>query len=162
MNVTKFNIRIKQAIGAMCIMSFCDKHGIKHDTIKELLNHLLKLLIVEDIPQWNEDGLNIEITGRGDDLPEALLNIIPENLYYDFFELVDKSIEIGIVDLFGAPSELPGKFLLDCLQILDKHNIAFSIPKFLPETDINPWGKPLLVEEYERVIDHVKRYSCNN
>ncbi len=151
MNLEKASIREKQAIGALCILSFCEKYSINYKGIDELTNHLFELLVSENLPNWNQKGLNIEIIGRGDNLPTSLKNIIPENLFEDFYKLIDNAIEIGIVDLFGQTTDHPKLFLSNCINILSKHVIKLEIPEILLKGNHkhNTWGLPWDIDKYD-------------
>ncbi|WP_281986974.1 hypothetical protein [Aquimarina aggregata] len=153
MNIEKASIREKQTIGALCILSFCEKYNINYKGIDELINHLLELLVSKNLPDWNQKGLNIEVVGRGDNLPVALKNLIPENLFEDFYRLIDNTIEIGIVDLFGETTDYPKTFLYNCIDILNKHSIKLEIPEILLQGNYkhNTWGEPWSTVKYEEL-----------
>lgn len=146
-----YNKREKQILGAFAVKYFSDNYNIRDKSINELLMHLLNLGIAKDLAKWDEEGLNISITGRGDELPEKLIKKIPENIYNDFYELIDLVIEIGIVDLYGDDTDLPFKFLNQSIDILEKHNIRFEIPTLLIREKGNKsktWGNPIGLEKY--------------
>ncbi|WP_282079661.1 hypothetical protein [Aquimarina algiphila] len=158
MNFDKISIREKQAIGTLCILSFCKKYNITYKGIEELTNHLFELLITENLPDWNQKGLGIEIIGRGDDIPTTLKKSIPEYLFEDFYKLIDNTIEIGIVDLFGETTDLPKTFLSNCINILNEHTIELDIPDVLFYEDFegNSWGKPWDIEKYNELMTKIR------
>ncbi len=41
----------------------------------------------------------------------------------DFMVLVDSVVEVGIVDLYGAPTDMPFRFLKKAMDILRKNDI---------------------------------------
>lgn len=149
MDLNKTSNREKQIIGAISILFFCEKYSIYHKSIGELVEHLFEILISENLPQWDQDGLKIDIIGRGELLPEKLDEIIKPELKNDFSKLIEFVIEIGIVDLFGANTNYPSLFLKNALEILIKHNIQAKITEnlFSPQSE-GPWGKKWDLEKY--------------
>jgi len=123
MNLKELNTRQLQVYGAICLWKFCDIFNIHHKDIDILIKHLMSICIVDDLSTWEENGTIINITGRGDALPNDIVSIIPKNLLKGFTRLIEYSIEIGIVDMYGDNTELPLIFLKKCTDILSEHNI---------------------------------------
>jgi hypothetical protein len=142
MNFSDKNNREKQGIGAICILLFCNRYSIFYKGISELVEHLFSMLTSENLPEWNKNGLKIEIVARGDSLPNELDVLININLKKDFFEMVDNVVEIGIIDMFGNDTNYPSVFLNKTLSILKKHNINLDIPDniFLYKNNTSSWG----------------------
>ncbi|WP_420552090.1 hypothetical protein [Tenacibaculum aiptasiae] len=155
--ISKLNKREKQAIGALAVKLFCDKYFIEDHKITELLNHLLLLLKSSNLMEWEEKGFEIAITGRGDELPNDLINKIPKELFKDFYKLIDRVIEIGIVDLYGDDTEFPDKFLISSINILKSHNILLKIPNEILSNrgleSTTSWGRPLEENRYKLYRD---------
>ncbi|WP_244142406.1 hypothetical protein [Pseudomonas allokribbensis] len=56
-------------------------------------------------------------------MPQDLNQSIPSQDIDDFCHVVDSAVEVGIVDVYGAPSELPVKLLEKITSILRKNGI---------------------------------------
>ncbi|MCL1919073.1 MAG: hypothetical protein FWG14_12340 [Peptococcaceae bacterium] len=121
------SIRELQMYGAKCIHLFCAKYEIKHKFIDKLIYHLVSIISEENLPKWEKEGSLLELSGRGDPLPEDLNKIIQVDIKNDFYNLVDNVVEIGIVDMYGANTDFPYKFLNNAIKILEKHNIFMPI-----------------------------------
>lgn len=114
----------KQIYGALCLQNFCNHYNIEYGGIDKLLIHLLSINKRDDLIQWDTEGKQLEITGRGDKLPTALIKKIgSETLIQDLSELIDSVVEIGIVDMYGADSIHPSNFIRKCIKILENHDV---------------------------------------
>lgn len=144
-----------QTIGTLCLLEFCKKYSISHHSLEELHSHLLSILKTEQLPIWDENGLNIEITGRGDELPDSLIELIPEELKEDFYELIDSVIEIGVVNLYGQINDLPFIFLTKSLSIINKHNIHLIIPDTINHLESKgmTWGEIISIPKYDAILN---------
>lgn len=149
MDLSKINNREKQAIGAISILFFCEKYLIYHKSIGELVEHLFEILISENLPKWDQDGLKMDIIGRGELLPEKVDEIIKPELKNDFFQLIEFVIEIGVVDLFGENTNYPNLFLKKAFDILKKHSITIKITETLFNSECEEaWGEKWDLEKY--------------
>lgn len=154
----KLSIREKQALGALCILSFCKECNIKYIGVSELCNHLLSLLITENLMNWNNNGLTLNIIGRGEPFPEELNTILPYHLKDVFYDLVDNVIEIGIVDLFGEFTDYPNKFLTKALNIVKEQKIILDFPAgFFTELNQQIWGEVWSVTKYNDLISYIEK-----
>lgn len=152
------SIRKKQAYAALCLASFCTKKQIFHQGIKELIEHLLSILIKENLVKWENEGCNLEITGRGDPLPDSLKAILPEDIYHFLNHLIECVVEVGIVDMYGSLSDKPLVFLLESIKIIKASGV--EIPdindvfnkKDMENVGDSGWGNTMSNEEYEKVI----------
>ena len=119
----ELDVRHKQLYGVLCVRRFCIKYGISHEYIDALLQHLVKLLIADDLAKWEQEGAGLALPGRGDPLPSELEDQIDKQLRKDFYALIDSCVEIGITDMYGANTEDPNKHVAECIEILRRHNI---------------------------------------
>lgn len=152
------SIRKKQAYAALCLASFCAEKQIFHQGIKELIEHLLSILIKENLVKWENEGCSLEIPGRGDPLPDSIKAILSEDIYDVFYLLIECAIEVGIVDMYGALSDEPLSFLLECIKIVQSSGVEIpDINDVFNKKDIenasdSGWGETMSNEEYEKVI----------
>jgi hypothetical protein len=122
----KMTTRQKQVFAAKCFSKYCKEKGIIHHSINELIEHLISIENFENIVDWEHKGGELELAGRGDELPKSLDSIISLNDKNSFTVLLESVVEVGIVDMYGAETENPTIFLKKCIAILEKNNI--SIP----------------------------------
>lgn len=66
----QLSTRELQAYGALCL--FCRAKHISHPALDHLLDHLLSLLVTENLSQWETTGAQLELSNRGFDLPEEI------------------------------------------------------------------------------------------
>jgi len=152
------NIRQLQAYAALCLKEYCESLNISHSEIDNLVAHLFGILISDDLPAWEQAGASLAIPGRGDPIPEAIEEAIPTQYLDGFSRLVEYCIEVGIVDMYGAPSALPLEFLEKCLAILNDSQAQPPSGKEINEVrqrgDV--WGEPLGADDYRQLVDHYK------
>ncbi len=153
--IEKFGIRQMQAYAALCLYQFCCHLDIKHSAIDELVNHLLKILYVENLPDWEQSGAELDITGRGDPLPDDVASILPESHYDDFESLVECAVEVGIADMYGASTEQPKSFLKKCIDILDNAGVGLPTTEFVSKYRANndPWGGVITHTEFDDFLN---------
>jgi|GEM_PF-1318807 len=150
-NIDNIGNREKQVIGALALYKFCKTYLIYDESVNQLLNHLIDILISENLDEWNNNGLQIEIIGRGEPLPNKIDSKINFDLKEDFYRLVDIVIEIGIVDLYGSDTMYPNLFLKQVFDILIKNKIEFPIPDILiKHVQDNKWGKVWDINSFKK------------
>jgi hypothetical protein len=115
----ELSTRELQAYGALCLATFCGAAGIRHRAITELIVHFVSLLSADRLPDWEVAGGRLLLAG--DALPSNVVRDVPANLRADFNALVESTIEIGIIDMYGAATQMPRRFALQCREILHKH-----------------------------------------
>jgi hypothetical protein len=158
------SIRERQAFAALCLAKFCEVNQIIHNSIKKLISHLMSILVIEDLAEWESKGAYLELSGRGDPLPQSLEAIVTSSIIDEFTHLVECVVEVGLVDMYGESSELSLKFLIKCIDILKNNNIE------LPSTDIlinnkvecnknEVWGKPISQERLNDIMSNIKYLS---
>lgn len=149
--------REKQAYGALCMHRFCKAKGIEHPCIDELIEHLLSILISSPLDGWERKGAALELSGRGDPIPDALEKQLADDVRKDFARLVYFVVEIGFGDMYGAPTMKPLNDLLRCLEILDAHGVERPdinelFNDRMPRGEDAPvWGETFSEERYEQV-----------
>ncbi|WP_338289401.1 hypothetical protein [Luteolibacter sp. LG18] len=146
------SIRVFQFWGGLCVAAFCRHHRFGHRFIDELVYHHVELLRAPDLPAWDIAGARLAITGRGDAPPQEVLGIIPTELGDDFHRLIECATEIGIVDLYGAATDHPSRFLLKCLEVLDKHGIPKPREITCPLPAIVGFGEALGEEAFRNAV----------
>lgn len=157
--------RKKQAFAALCLAKYCSANKIFHFTISELIEHLLSILIYHNLSDWEDKGTKLKITGQGDPLPDSLKEIAPKDKLDKLNHLIESVVEVGIVDLYGATTDEPYKFLKECLRILEKNKISppnveeiFKLTKDDNEKG-DGWGDPISHEEYDKILRIYRKLS---
>lgn len=155
----KLNVRQMQAYAALCLWQFCENLGIRHEAIYELVMHLLSIISAKDLPEWEQRGTSLCITGRGDPLPVDVVDNIPSNILDDFTDLVENCVEVGIVDMYGASTEQPSNFLKNCIDILQRRNVEPPSPGLIIKygRGNNAWGAPVKDFEVEDILRGIGR-----
>lgn len=126
--IKRMTTQQKQVFAAKCFSKYCEEKGITHKFIDELIEHLISIENFENIVDWERKGGQLQLTGRGDELPKSLNSIVSLKDRSTFIELIDTVVEVGIVDMYGEETEKPRLFLVKCIDILKKNKV--SIPKF--------------------------------
>lgn len=108
----------------------------------------------KSLPDWEQRGLETEIIGRGESIPELIMAVVPVSDRKSFSELVEYSVEVGIVDMYGATTQLPFKFVCECLSILEKGGIEKPSPEpvFRLGIEEGGWGGAYRSEEIDQVL----------
>ena len=147
------SIREMQAYGAACLVKFCSSRGIESPHVSLLVRHLLDLMTSSDLPDWESKGAVLELSGRGDPIPDALLNVIRSSDLEDFSRLVDSVVEVGLVDMYGAETRQPLRFLNLAREILG--GIGLTPPSIeelcLLSGRDQGWGAPLAKERAKKI-----------
>ena len=77
------NIRVASWLGSECVRSFIQNKNISDLRLEKFAEHLSALAQAEDVPEWDKEANNLDITGLGDPLPEELSQIRDLNLLVD-------------------------------------------------------------------------------
>jgi hypothetical protein len=117
----------KQLYASSCLRYYCEFKGISHYAITNLLNHLDEISTSHNLAEWDARGALLDLNGRGDPIPESLKSALSSEGLNEFATLVDSVVEVGIVDLYGAKTDLPLKFLDKVMQILEKNEIPLPL-----------------------------------
>ena len=160
MKISDLKIKEQQLIGALCIVCFCKKYDIQHHNIDEFVNYLLSILIADNLPEREDEGLKVNIVGRGEPLPQSVENSIPLKLRDDFQKLIDNASEIGMADMYGAYTNEPLLATQRCMAVLAKHKIEVILPKeFLNDTNEDRWGEPWSDEKFNDLKRYLETYK---
>lgn len=136
MKISGLKIKEQQLIGALCIVCFCKKYDIQHHYIEEFVSYLLSILVADNLPEWEGEGLKVNIIGRGEPLPQSVENSVPLKLRGDFQKLIDNASEIGMADMYGTDTFSALLATRQCMAILAKHKIEVILPEeFLNDKD---------------------------
>ncbi|MCX6952388.1 MAG: hypothetical protein NTV51_09515 [Verrucomicrobia bacterium] len=100
--VAHFSIRSQQAIGAALVEKFCFDYCISSPAVSVFVDQLWKVAIAKDLPAWETEGALIEITGRGDPLPEELVAQLGGEISAKLMLICDSATEISLSQMYGA------------------------------------------------------------
>jgi hypothetical protein len=117
------SLESKQLYASSCLRRYCEIKDISHPAVTELLDHLDSILASRNLSVWDARGALLGLNGRGDPIPESLKSALSEEGLNEFAVLVDSVVEVGIIDLYGASTDLPLKFLDKTMQILEQNKI---------------------------------------
>ena len=151
----KFNTRQKQVYAAVCLWTFCIQLSIRHDSITELFRHLVNILTASSLPDWEQEGLELDIIGRGDPLPNDVEAVVPQEYLEALNSLVESCVEVGIVDMYGESTEQPGKFLEKCVSALKLAGVKLPNPEILVKyrAGSDPWGEAISESELNETLN---------
>ncbi|MBN3227912.1 hypothetical protein H5A42_03305 [Pectobacterium brasiliense] len=113
-----------QRYAAACLRAYCDAKLIQHPSIDALLAHLNGYPESGSLVEWERKGALLPLNGRGDTMPRDLAQSITPQDIEEFTYLVDGAVEVGIVDMYGAPTALPVEFVGKIAMILSQNNIG--------------------------------------
>jgi len=120
----------KQVLAANCFRKYCEKYNLIDDAIDKLLKHLYSMEKYSNeynnLAIWEENGAVLELAGRGDPLPARLEQKIPKNKINEFKKILTYTVEVGLCDMYAAPTDEPYKYLIKCIKILEMNSIEFS------------------------------------
>lgn len=136
-----------QAYGAACLATFASAMGIRHAGIRELVEHLLRVLQADDLGRWDSQGSALSLCGRGDELPEEIASIP------DVAQLFDCVVEIGLIDLYAGDTGGPLSFAEEVIDILQRNGVPVpSAEEIFGESRTSKpgWGPPLDTVIFER------------
>ena len=150
-----FNIRQLQVYAAVCLRNYCRHKGIWHQSINDLIQHLVSLMTAKYLPDWERRGTLLAVVGRGGPLPEGVVEIVDAGDLKDFSELIEFCVEVGIVDMYGAHTNKPFEFMEICIDILTKNNIKLPPADMLRKYGRGScmWGDPVSESELSKIID---------
>lgn len=147
-------IRQLQLYAAICLCKYCSSRNIKNELIDELIHHLIEMPAIKDVTEWDKHGSNLKLSGRGDALPDEVVGSIPKDELPAFKRLVESAVEVGIVDLYGPPTNQPMIFFEECIHIL--LSLKISPPRIEPitryGTSPDAWGPPLGSEQISALL----------
>ncbi|WP_347900847.1 hypothetical protein [Pseudomonas purpurea] len=112
-----------QLYASKCLQAYCKAKSIQHRSVDELIAHLNNYPERDNLVDWERKGAGLSLNGRGDDMPQELALLISPQEAEEFSYVVDRAVEVGIADMYGAPTERPVKFLGEIALILHRNNI---------------------------------------
>jgi hypothetical protein len=115
--------RVMQVYGAACMVKFCAVHGIYSPGVDQLVKYLLELLSTNDLPEWEQAGSILELSGRENELPDDPAELLSARDRILFKKLLESVIEIGISDMYGADTDGPIQAVCEVRRILEKCGI---------------------------------------
>lgn len=118
--------KVMQIYASSCLRHYCDFKNISHPAITKLLEHLDSMPTTSNLSEWDAQGAQLDLNGRGDPIPQNIKSNLSSNDLDEFSALVDSVVEVGIVDLYGAQTVLPLRCLDKAMQILEQN--AISLP----------------------------------
>ncbi|MFJ4143259.1 hypothetical protein [Pseudomonas sp. NPDC089734] len=121
--LSKLSARDLQLYASKCLQTYCNAKLIRHESIDELIAHLVSHPESGNLGEWERNGALLALNGRGDEMPPDLAASIPVQDIEEFSYLVDCVVEVGIVDMYGAPTDLPLGFVDKAVSVLSKNNI---------------------------------------
>lgn len=126
--LSKLSPRDLQLYASKLLEAYCKAKSFQHTAINDLVAHLNNYPEDRNLSEWEKMGALLPLNGRGDDMPSDLSESIPSQDFEDFCQIVDSAVEVGIVDLYGAPTDLPVKFIEKISLILSRNKI--NLPRF--------------------------------
>lgn len=149
------NIRQMQLFSAICLARFCSSIGLVNSSIFRLISHLVEMSIAPDLMAWDRRGTTLEVTGRGDPLPFDITICVDIKDLVVLREIIDSSVEVGICDLYGNPTNQPFFFMNKCADILRNRKIE------LPSLEIigsyrsggGAFGDPIHNEDLSKILE---------
>lgn len=150
--------REMQCLGAVCLLKFCRRFDIQHQALDETAVHLMTVLTAADLPAWENDGRNLVVCGRGEPLPKFVEEKVPTNRLGALEELIERIVEIGIIDMYGADTMQPLLQLHHAQRILSDNGVPLPDEKLF-QIQSRPlrdrWGVPLSGTIYSDFVGRV-------
>jgi hypothetical protein len=152
---TALTVRQLQLYAAVCLCRYSDSRDLDAKPLDDLVSHLASMTTVADISAWELRGTSLEMTGRGDELPDEITRQVPAPERKLFFGLVEYCVEVGITDMYGAQTDDPKKCLMKCFSFLRSAGLgAADIEARLARSPaVLPWGEPISHQELRRELD---------
>ncbi|MCL6360956.1 hypothetical protein EXT49_13110 [Pectobacterium polaris] len=121
--IARLSPRELQRYASACLQAYCHAKLIQHPAIDALIAHLNRYPESGSLVEWERKGALLPLNGRGDEMPQDLtLSISPQDIEA-FSYLVDTTVEVGIVDMYGTPTTLPVEFIGKIAIILSQNHI---------------------------------------
>jgi hypothetical protein len=107
-----------QFYAVLCLCRYCDSRNVSAKPLDDLVTHLVSFLTVPRITDWEIQGTQLEMTGRGDEVPAEVLQQIPAGERDLFLRLLEECVSVGITDMYGANTDSPRKCLMHCVRLI--------------------------------------------
>ncbi|NBF02334.1 hypothetical protein GV819_08510 [Pseudomonas sp. Fl5BN2] len=122
------SLRQLQLYAAACLAAYCERKGIGHPSVDDLLKHLEGYPEKGSLLAWERAGALLALNGRGDDWPQELAALIAPEEVEAFACIVDSAVEVGIVELYGDSTDLPLTFVRKITSLLRRNAIELPDP----------------------------------
>ena len=130
-----------QFYAAICVHRFCRHYEVNDAELNRYIHHLASIMTMKDVVGWADSFDSSDIDKLAVCLPERFSAMMPTATLKDLEALIGYSAEVGLVDMYGAPTNDPQLFLRKCLAILDKHQIAVpDLQNLNPNREHEEWG----------------------
>jgi len=116
----------KQVLAAKCLSAFCQHENISHIYIEQFMAYLYAI-DVENLPQWEQEGGELKLNGRGDLLPDEISQLLNARNKPSFVNLLNAVAEVGLADMYGATTNSADLYLEKCFKILKEHSVAIPL-----------------------------------
>ncbi len=150
------NNRKMQAYSAICLLECCRQKSIIDPELNNLILYLLSILKATDLTIWDQEICDVDIPGRGEELPDRVMVKIKNEEQPIFVELINNCTEIGIADMYGANTNAPEHHYLESLN--NCKQLGVELPRIDPILEIengnNPWGNAISSAEYKNILDY--------
>ncbi|MCE2029459.1 hypothetical protein [Sessilibacter corallicola] len=136
------NVRVASWLGAECVSSFLQRNDIVDRRLEDFTNHMSSLVFSENVPEWDDVAMKLQIDGMGDPLPDHLDSLVGLD------ELLISVREISASQIYGTfyPREVESR-LIKAIEIsrldLSNYNL-FRMVRV--STKPEGWGPPLTEE----------------
>jgi len=157
----RLSIRQLQAYAGACLLMYVGRHGMRNEALFELIEHLFSILSSVDLPNWEQQGSELRLTGQGDPFPpDVLVEIAQKKIdAVKFYAFVDSVVTVGIVDMYGAPTGDPLKFVQQCVDFLLDEQI--KPPSLEPLREVlkdrkDVWGDAVDGQLVKKLINHYR------
>lgn len=142
------NIRQQQAYSALCLAQFCKHYNVRDESVFELIKYLLNILISDDLPQWLEDGCEVELSVQGNPAGKEIIEAFPQSVQLCAEDLFDYVSHVGALDMYGALTDRPYECLCQSIRILEVNQVNLPNTDYF-ESETNPgWGEQITKDDY--------------
>ena len=145
--VLPINVRVASWLGSKCLEHFAMVNCLNDSRIKDYCLHISNLVYTNDVPNWDDQSMKLDITGLGDPLPSDL------KLVDHLDEIIDLVREISAIQIYGKYKPEEVTRCLKKVITLSKMDLSDFNLKEMSSISVAPegWG-PSLTE------DIVKRF----
>lgn len=160
---TPLTIRHLQFYAAVCLSRYGNSRHVSAEAFADLVAHLISMFSAARITDWEQQGTQLELGGRGDEIPDDVLKDIPKGEHDLFSRLVEYGVSVGITDMYGAQTDAPKKCLHACFGFLRQAGLDTGDiqDRLAGSPAIIDWGEPVSIEQLAQEVDRYpecKRY----
>lgn len=151
-------IRQQQAYGAVCLSAFCRHFSVAHKSIIALINHLFFILKTDDLPGWEDEGTQLDISCFGDPLPGDVKSSFAPEIADLAEEVIDRVSVIGVVDMYGAITGRSGECLNEAIEFIESANVNLPLINHLVYEDEAGWGTARTEDDFKEIKSSYSGY----